>query len=198
MLEHTSISRIISSDLSHLLCMAAVLAVALYVEPRTCRELREIRLGAWEGRSFVEITCRSPAEFKARDEDLEYWRPPGGESFAELRDRVLRSIFGSQALRPQRPWRAVRAPQHALAPAALWRPLTKKMGAGPAPRTCLESWDLAARARLRCATSTTALPIAPPACAPAWKKAFSRPFSGQASAEIGHPACATTPPILVR
>jgi probable phosphoglycerate mutase len=55
-------------------------------------ELREISLGDWEGVSFREIKERFPEEYEARGRDLENWRPPGGESFADCRKRVLPSL----------------------------------------------------------------------------------------------------------
>ncbi|MDR3763892.1 MAG: histidine phosphatase family protein [Acidobacteriota bacterium] len=52
-------------------------------------ELREISLGDWEGVSFREIAQQHPEQYEARGRDLENWRPPGGESFADCRSRVL-------------------------------------------------------------------------------------------------------------
>jgi len=89
MLEHAAIATVCCSDLSRSIRTAEILAEDRAVEMRAYRELREIDLGAWDGRSFAEITRRFPADFKARGEDLEHWRPPGGESFGDLRDRIL-------------------------------------------------------------------------------------------------------------
>ena len=54
--------------------------------------LREISLGKWEGRSFSEVQQRFPVEFDARGQDIENWRPPGGESFADCRERVMGAV----------------------------------------------------------------------------------------------------------
>jgi probable phosphoglycerate mutase len=51
--------------------------------------LREISLGDWEGLSRREVAVRFPTEFAARGRDIENYRVPGGESFAECRQRVL-------------------------------------------------------------------------------------------------------------
>jgi len=52
-------------------------------------DLREIALGDWEGLSRQEVASRFPAQYAARGEDIEHYRIPGGESFADCRERVL-------------------------------------------------------------------------------------------------------------
>lgn len=49
---------------------------------------REISLGAWEGLSVDEVRQRFPGEYEARGEDLAGHRPQGGESFAQVAERV--------------------------------------------------------------------------------------------------------------
>ena len=56
--------------------------------------LREINLGNWEGFTFQEIEQRFPEEYAARGRDMENWRPPGGESFADCRERVMDAFRG--------------------------------------------------------------------------------------------------------
>jgi len=51
--------------------------------------LNEIHMGKWDGKTFEEIKTRYPEEFKKRGESLSFYRPPGGESFQDLSDRVL-------------------------------------------------------------------------------------------------------------
>ena len=89
LLEHASIAAVFASDLERSRMTAEIVTEGRELEVRFRRELREIGLGDWEGRSFAEIAGRYPDEFRARGEDLERWRPPGGESFGDLRDRVL-------------------------------------------------------------------------------------------------------------
>lgn len=53
------------------------------------KALREISLGAWEGAPMAEIRLRFPDQWAARGEALDTFRPPGGESFADLEGRVI-------------------------------------------------------------------------------------------------------------
>ena len=56
--------------------------------------LREISLGEWEGLSVAEVQRRFPGEYERRGADLERIAPAGGESFADLRDRVWPALTG--------------------------------------------------------------------------------------------------------
>ncbi len=51
--------------------------------------LREIHLGEWQGCTRAEIGSRFPGEWEKRGRDLAGYRPPGGESFEDLRARVV-------------------------------------------------------------------------------------------------------------
>ena len=51
--------------------------------------LNEIHMGEWDGKTFEEIKAHYPEEFIKRGESLSAYRPPGGESFHDLSDRVL-------------------------------------------------------------------------------------------------------------
>lgn len=59
--------------------------------------LNEIHLGQWDGRTFEEIKQQDPDGFKQRGEHLDTFRPPDGESFLDLQNRVL--PFFNQCLR---------------------------------------------------------------------------------------------------
>jgi alpha-ribazole phosphatase len=52
-------------------------------------DLREISMGAWEGRTLGEVARQFPEEYRARGEDLAGFRVPGGESFLECARRVV-------------------------------------------------------------------------------------------------------------
>ena len=52
-------------------------------------DLREIRLGDWEGHAMESIREKFPEEWRLRGENLEAFRPPGGESFSDLARRVV-------------------------------------------------------------------------------------------------------------
>jgi probable phosphoglycerate mutase len=61
------------------------------------KELREIDMGRWDGLGMDEVKRLFPGEFEKRGLDSVNYRPPGGESFADLRARVLpayREIIG--------------------------------------------------------------------------------------------------------
>ncbi|MFA7406118.1 MAG: histidine phosphatase family protein, partial [Pelobacteraceae bacterium] len=51
--------------------------------------LREIDLGGWDGVPISEVRQRFPNEYERRGANLIGYRPPGGESFADLSARVL-------------------------------------------------------------------------------------------------------------
>jgi probable phosphoglycerate mutase len=46
-------------------------------------------MGEWQGLSRREVAKRLPDEYAARGRDIVNFRPPGGESFADLAARVL-------------------------------------------------------------------------------------------------------------
>ncbi len=50
--------------------------------------LREIHFGHWEGRTWLELPEVDPEEYAIRQRDPYRWRPRGGESYADLSDRV--------------------------------------------------------------------------------------------------------------
>lgn len=52
-------------------------------------ELRELHLGEWEGRLMSEVREKWPHQWQARGERLATFRPPGGESFADLQKRAM-------------------------------------------------------------------------------------------------------------
>ncbi len=52
-------------------------------------QLREIDAGLWEWLTFDEAQRLHPREFSEREHDLTGYRFPGGESFHDLRDRVV-------------------------------------------------------------------------------------------------------------
>lgn len=86
--EHTAIDAVYCSDLIRSRRTAELLAegraIPLHVQP----ELREINLGAWDGRFRRDIAEKEPQAYEQRGRDIENFRPPGGESFADLASRV--------------------------------------------------------------------------------------------------------------
>ncbi|PID43269.1 MAG: alpha-ribazole phosphatase [Proteobacteria bacterium] len=56
--------------------------------PEIIDGLKEISLGLWEGLTIAEVKNRYPGSFESRGEDFAGYRPPGGESFADLQQRA--------------------------------------------------------------------------------------------------------------
>jgi probable phosphoglycerate mutase len=56
------------------------------------KDLRELYLGEWEGLPRNHVRTCAPDAWKARGEDFAEFRPPGGESFADLQLRATRCI----------------------------------------------------------------------------------------------------------
>ena len=91
-LESVTFTHLYSSDLSRAQRTCRIIAGTGSKIIQTLPALREISLGEWEGFTFREVEERFPAQFAARGRDLENWRPPGGESFADCRARVLAAL----------------------------------------------------------------------------------------------------------
>ena len=81
--------RIASSPLCRALEFARIIAGDRAKEIEVYSALSEIDLGDWDGRSMAEIREGDPISWKARGKDFAAFRPPGGESFANLQDRVV-------------------------------------------------------------------------------------------------------------
>ena len=106
------------SDLSRSRRTAELLANGSAIPIRVRPALREIDMGDWQGLSRREVAERRPADYAARGRDIANFRPPGGESFADLAARVLpcwRDIVEdgeTQVVADRRPRR--RQPSHPL------------------------------------------------------------------------------------
>jgi len=55
-------------------------------------DLSEINMGSWEGKSFKEIKTKFPDEFVRRIKEIETFKPDGGESFKECRERAVNAF----------------------------------------------------------------------------------------------------------
>ena len=76
------------SDLVRCRETARIIGARCSLQPQILHELREVCLGAWEGRRFDEIEALHPQAFQERGDHIAEHRPPGGESFRDLHDRV--------------------------------------------------------------------------------------------------------------
>ena len=81
--------RIFCSDLTRSRDTARIIAGTRKRPIEVMPQLREIHLGEWEGLSVAEVRRRFPEEYERRGQDLSDYRPPGGESFNDLRKRIL-------------------------------------------------------------------------------------------------------------
>lgn len=81
--------RIFCSDLCRTIETARTIAEGRTQKIEIIPDLREINLGAWDGLPVEQIRCNNPDEYKRRGAALADHRPPGGESFNDLADRVL-------------------------------------------------------------------------------------------------------------
>jgi len=85
---------LVRSDLQRVAETAAPTEARLGVEVRVDERLREIDVGTWSGLIYAEIEERDPLGFQAwstrGDRDV---RRGGGETFAELRERVWPAIL---------------------------------------------------------------------------------------------------------
>jgi broad specificity phosphatase PhoE len=87
------IRSIYSSPLLRCRQSAEILARAWDAEVRVEHDWREINLGEWDGLPHELIKQRFPVEYARRGRDLANYRPPGGESFSDLAQRVLPVFF---------------------------------------------------------------------------------------------------------
>ncbi len=81
-----------SSDLKRAAETAAIVFAGRSEGVRRCRELRELHLGEWDGLPRSCVRERHPDLWQARGQDLAGFRPPGGESFSDLQERVVRCV----------------------------------------------------------------------------------------------------------
>jgi probable phosphoglycerate mutase len=88
-LQGRQIEAVYCSDLQRSKQTAEIIAAGLQVDVKSQVGLREISLGEWEGFTFGDVRQKYPAEYEKRGKDIVNYRPPGGESFADLAGRVL-------------------------------------------------------------------------------------------------------------
>jgi probable phosphoglycerate mutase len=70
-------------------CIDTALLACPSQNPCLDSRLNEINMGTWDGKSFDEIRQSLPGEFERRGRNMNRFRPPGGESFQDVYDRVL-------------------------------------------------------------------------------------------------------------
>jgi len=83
-----SVSQVWSSPSARCREPAAVLAAALGVGLHIDERLYELDFGSWEGRSWEALAREEPAALRRWTEDWQRAAPPGGETVAQLEQRV--------------------------------------------------------------------------------------------------------------
>lgn len=84
--HHPPPDHVYTSDLSRCLHLAR----ALHPAPEVYPALREQDMGAWDGRSWEDLTREDPVGTSAYWADYVDARPPGGESYREVYTRASR------------------------------------------------------------------------------------------------------------
>ena len=88
-LKIAPIKAVYSSDLKRTQIGAKHIADKHNLRHIPYKELRELAFGDWEGLSVADINRKHPEKLKERLNNLELFHVEGGESFFQLRDRVI-------------------------------------------------------------------------------------------------------------
>lgn len=87
--DGTRIKACYTSDLTRCVTGARLLGEHLGIEPVVERNLREMCVGVWEGKSWTELMARYPDEWEARLKDIVSYRVPQGENLVDVHERVM-------------------------------------------------------------------------------------------------------------
>jgi alpha-ribazole phosphatase len=88
-------SQLVSSDLGRCTETARQIAVKSKLQIKTVTNLkllREQHFGSWQGQSYEDVEKRDPTNYEAFWKSYAHTAPPGGESFADVFDRVGSAI----------------------------------------------------------------------------------------------------------
>ncbi|MBR6312543.1 MAG: histidine phosphatase family protein [Oscillospiraceae bacterium] len=88
------VSRVYSSDLRRAVATGAAIAGRLRTGMVLMPGLRELSLGAWDGRLIEDIKAAYPEDYEKRGKNLLSFKPEGGENFYDLRYRAARTLIG--------------------------------------------------------------------------------------------------------
>jgi len=87
--QKNSITKIITSDLIRAKQTVYQIFNEEYVKIEESSAFREISLGDWEGLPMDYVRQKLSYEYNQRGADLANYRPPNGESFQDLQNRVI-------------------------------------------------------------------------------------------------------------
>ena len=88
-LLNARISACYTSDLTRCTTGAGIVCSSIGIEAVARRELRELNIGIWEGKTWDEIKTNWPDEWQARMADLVNHRVPQGERLLDVEARVM-------------------------------------------------------------------------------------------------------------
>ena len=91
------VTSIVTSDLQRAMETAVIVGDACRVEPSLDAELREVDVGTWTGRSHAQVEELYPEEWAAWSTGLDA-RRGGGETYAELSQRIERAVVRIAAM----------------------------------------------------------------------------------------------------
>lgn len=87
--QDSALAGIVSSDLCRCVETANIIARHRDIPLHRDARLREICLGDWQGLNPQQVEQRFPDQYARRGQDMAHFRPPHGESFTDLAQRVL-------------------------------------------------------------------------------------------------------------
>ena len=82
-----------SSDLTRTQTTAQAIVRPKHLELRLTPELREVGMGVWEDRTFGDLMFHEGASMAAFSRCAPSWSVPGGETLAQVADRMKKVIF---------------------------------------------------------------------------------------------------------
>jgi len=92
-LQHIKFSHVFTSPLQRAVQTAALVSDKGPAAINWIEAFKEINLGAWEGMTVAEVCSRFPGAYEQRGQDLEHFRPQGGESFGDLATRCYSALL---------------------------------------------------------------------------------------------------------
>lgn len=96
-MHNARVTTIVSSDLQRAMETAVIVGDACKVEPSLDRDLREVDVGEWTGKSHEQIEGLYPEEWAAWSNGLDV-RRGRGETYAELSERIERAVVRISAM----------------------------------------------------------------------------------------------------
>lgn len=90
--EHFAVDKVYASDLKRAFRTGEAVAKRLGIEIIPRQDLREIAAGEWEGAVFDSLAQDYPEDFGTWLHDLPHARCTGGESVAELANRIFSAL----------------------------------------------------------------------------------------------------------